>query len=228
MQSIVDQASDAILSLILSNELRAGEPIAIIELSGRLGTSHVPVREALRRLEGQGLVEFRRGRRPRIAPIHHDEFEAVYSLRELIEGDVARRSAGKFEAAHAAQAEHLLADLERALAGGDVASIYRAHAAFHLCLLPAANAWDARLLGELWTASERYIQLYLGSRTRSVAVEEIIGLHRELLDDAAGKADISAAVVGHVRASRDYLADAVRRASGVDASGNETSTPQVG
>jgi DNA-binding GntR family transcriptional regulator len=57
MRSLVDEATAALRASILSGEIRAGERIRIRELEDRLGISRIPIREALRRLEAEGLVK---------------------------------------------------------------------------------------------------------------------------------------------------------------------------
>src|SRR5215211_6920343 len=84
-QSVVDQVTETVLAMVLEGVLPPGEEVAIQDLSGRLGVSHVPVREALRRLESRGLVIFRRGRRPQVAPISLDDFDEVFRIRRLLE-----------------------------------------------------------------------------------------------------------------------------------------------
>jgi DNA-binding GntR family transcriptional regulator len=214
--SVVDQVAEAILGLILSNDLAQGEPVAIQDLSKRLGVSHVPVREALRRLEGRGLVQFRRGKRPQISPITFGEFEDIYHLRALIEGDVSARSADLMTPMVVAELTSTLDEFERILIKSNAFDVYSAHSRFHSLLLPGATDWDRRVLEELWTASERYIQLYVGARPDQYAVDTIVAAHRRLLS-AARSGDnktISEAVIHHVHESRVSMLASVLGASG--------------
>lgn len=210
--SVVDQVAAQILSMILSNELIAGDPIAIQGLSQRLGVSHVPVREALRRLEGRGLVEFRRGRRPTISTVSRADLDGMFHLREIIETDAARRSVELVTADTRRQWERDIADLHTALQGGDAGAIYTAHSRLHLDLLPGATTWDRRVLEQLWTASERYIQRYMGVRPGPAAIATIIDLHRELIDAASDPHQLVEAVAQHLRDSHERLAETVESA----------------
>jgi DNA-binding GntR family transcriptional regulator len=213
-QSVVDQVASSILSLILSNELEPGEPIAIQKLSIRLGASHVPIREALRRLEGKGLVEFRRGRRPRIAPIDQRDFDSIFALREVVERDVARRSSAMMTPSILSQAESVLSDFQRILTHGNALEVYLAHSRFHLLLLPAASVWDRRIMEQLWTASERYIQMYVGYDLNKRR-DSIIELHRDLLNEAVeGDSEgLETATVEHIRRSHTIMASSVAKAA---------------
>ena len=58
--SLVDQATVQIRRSIIRGELKAGDRFSIIELANRLDISHIPVREALRRLESEGSVDLNR------------------------------------------------------------------------------------------------------------------------------------------------------------------------
>lgn len=203
--SVVDQVASSILTLILSNELAPGDPIAIKQLSNRLGVSHVPIREALRRLEGRGLVVFRRGRRPTIAPIGVEDLDSLFILRELVEGGVARRSSDSAVSARKAELDSALTDLRVALEQGDAVDVYGAHSRLHFALLPDATDWDRRVLDQLWTAAERYIQLYMGFQPAPEAVETIVGLHEQLIKDAVEPGNLAAAIVDHIRTSHAFL-----------------------
>src|SRR5208282_889332 len=66
--SVVDQVSGEIRRSILSGALRPGQQFSLREIASQLGVSFIPVREALRQLEAQGLVVTRPGRSASVAP----------------------------------------------------------------------------------------------------------------------------------------------------------------
>lgn len=208
-QSIVDQVTDTLLAMVLEGVLPPGEEVAIQKLSAHLGVSHVPVREALRRLESRGLMIFRRGRRPQVAPISVDDFDDVFRIRRLLEADAAERSArlftdGRIESLNALASEFRVA-LKRDRAPMVVPSL---HANLHFALLPGASGWDRQILEQLWDASERYIQLFVKhSSTTSDGVERIIADHDRLIA-AAGHTSPSRyrkTVVEHIDISIEAL-----------------------
>ena len=86
-ESTVDRVTVELPRSILAGTLRPGEPFSITDISEQLGVSHIPVREALRRLEGQGLVQLRAGRSAIVAPLDEEELRSVYRLRRLLEAD---------------------------------------------------------------------------------------------------------------------------------------------
>lgn len=146
---------------ILSGGLAPGQEFSLRELAEMLRVSIIPVREALRSLESQGLVHMRPGRSAIVAPLDLDELQSIYRLRRRLEPEIAQRSCRLIPDAE-------LDRLEReANEFGDenltMNEIYEAHHAWHLALLaPAATSWDIRILLTLWRAAERYIRIGFG------------------------------------------------------------------
>lgn len=161
-RSVVEQVTAEIRRAIISGRLEPGQEFSLRELAGQLGVSFIPVREALRSLENEGLVQTRPGRSAVVAPVHLDDLHGIYRLRHRLEPEIARRSC-------LVLTDGLLDDLEKEAASFGrqelgIDEVYEAHQAFHLALLaPAATDWDVRTLTTLWRAAERYIRI--GFRT---------------------------------------------------------------
>ncbi len=152
-RSAVDLVTAEIRRAVLTGALPPGEQFSIRELARQLGVSHIPVREALRRLEGQGLVILTQARSAAVAPLSEADLTAIYRLRLRIEPDLAGRSAGLATPAW-------VRDLGDALEESRHENPDRAwegHYRFHeLLVTPAASSWDIRILHTLWSAAERY------------------------------------------------------------------------
>lgn len=208
-QSVVDQVTESVLVMILAGELPPGNEVAIKDLSDQLNVSHVPVREALRRLESRGLVVFRRGRRPQIASADVKDFDEIYRLRRTIEVEVASRSEGVFTESRLAIIEKLMADLRASLQRDTtLPASLSVHSQLHLALLPAASRWDLQILKQLWDATERYLQLYLThERRQPQVVNRIVAVHQKLVDVAkTGDATALACCVGeHIDGSTNSI-----------------------
>src|SRR4051794_9229665 len=158
--SIPDRVTAELRRSILRGDLAPGQTFSLREIAGRLGVSFIPVREALRNLEGEGLVVMHPGRSAMVAPLDLDDLHAIYRLRRTLEPELARRSC------------LLVSDEEltrlRAQATGfgeehrSMDDIYEGHLAFHLALFaPAATAWDERILLTLWRAAGRALRIRL-------------------------------------------------------------------
>jgi DNA-binding GntR family transcriptional regulator len=79
-----------LIRLIERGELKAGARLREVELAKRIGVSRTPVREALARLEEQGLVENEGSRGMVVAELDHRAITELYAMREVLEGTAAR------------------------------------------------------------------------------------------------------------------------------------------
>ena len=91
--SVVSLAYDRIRSLILSGDVAPGTRLGQVDLAERLGVSRTPVREALRRLTGEGLVDFEDQRGFRVAELALDDVVRRLEVRVLFEPGAARMAA---------------------------------------------------------------------------------------------------------------------------------------
>ena len=182
-RSAVDLVTAEIRRAVLTGALPAGEQFSIRELARQLGVSHIPIREALRRLEGQGLVVLSQARSAAVAPLSVEDLAAIYRLRLRIEPDLAGRSAAVATPAWVAELERTLEQSRHE----DPDRAWQGHYDFHEQLVtPAASTWDLRLLHTLWTAAERYTLLVFDP----IVVDDAerahrYSRHRRLFDRAA-------------------------------------------
>jgi DNA-binding GntR family transcriptional regulator len=183
--SVTDSVFHEIRRSILSGDLRPGEEFSQRGLAESLDVSFIPVREALRRLEGQGLVVNGQGKSSRVAPLSHDDLHGIYRLRRQLEPEIASRACSLLSASELDR----LVDVAHSFAdeAANVDDVYEAHHEFHRALLaPAATAWDLSTLETLWRAAERYIRLAFSARdddphehrNRSQAHGELVDAYR--------------------------------------------------
>ena len=196
-RSVTELVTAELRRSILSGALAPGQSFSLREIAGMLNVSFIPVREALRNLENEGLVLIQPGRSATVAPINLEDLQAIYRLRRLLEPDLARRSAADLRRGLdrlAAQAVEF-GDENRSMD-----AIYDGHHEFHLALLgPAATPWDTRMLTMLWRAAERYVRIGFGlldpdpdeHARRRRAHAELIAVFRRRDPDAAAQAVFS-------------------------------------
>lgn len=205
--SAVDLVTSEIRRAVLTGALRGGEQFSIRDLAAQLGVSHIPIREALRRLEAQGLIVMRQARSASVAPLSTSDLTAIYRLRYVIELPLAGASAGRRGPAEIAR----LDDLLEASRDHDPEIAWQAHYDFHEALVhPAANAWDERMLHTLWTAAERYTHLVFDPTQISNAERRRRYDTHRLLRDAALVEDGSAmaeALREHLSANEERIRD---------------------
>jgi GntR family transcriptional regulator, vanillate catabolism transcriptional regulator len=110
--SLAEQARESIRTAILDGTLAPEARITIEELAGELGISRTPIREALKALEGEGLIQLMPHRGAIVARFARDELDHRYSIRAMLEGYAA-------ELACVADPEGMAVALERICARAD-------------------------------------------------------------------------------------------------------------
>jgi DNA-binding GntR family transcriptional regulator len=182
---------------IATGKMQPGSRVREVEIAERLGISRTPVREALRRLEADGLVTHVPHMGAVVAQLDHNAVIELYGMREVLEGTAAR-----FAARHASEAEvQDLVDLvatEMDLAS-DPAALAQINRAFHTALYHAGhNQFLLKALGALSDA-----MILLGGTTLAVesrsttAHEEHTAMVKAIADRDADAADEAARV--HIR-----------------------------
>ena len=106
-------AYGALLDMILRGTIAAGELVTERQIAARLGMSRTPVREAVRRLEGEGTLERQRDGALIVRPYSMEEFLQALAVRRLLEGEAARLAAGKVAPAVLAAARERTERLRR-------------------------------------------------------------------------------------------------------------------
>lgn len=180
--SAADRVADELRASILSSRLKAGQEFSLRQVANKLGVSFIPVREALRTLEAEGLLITRRGRSASVIPLSHEELDSAFRLRKQIEPELAGIAATLHSPEDLDKLESLLVVCKDPTTSPDLHAT--AHIDFHLGLLrPAATSMDKRVLTSLIRATSRYARLVmepLGSPPEQHLAEGPI--HRKLLE----------------------------------------------
>ena len=156
--SAVDRVTAEVRRLVLNGSMAPGSSFSIADLSDRLRVSAIPVREALRRLDAQGLILLRPGRSAIVNPLDVNELRGIYRLRRAIEPDLAARSCNLLGPSDRDRLDDLLEAYGQPR--DDAEELWGIHHDLHLGLLqPAASSWDLRILSQLWHASDRYTRI---------------------------------------------------------------------
>ncbi|WP_369142525.1 GntR family transcriptional regulator [Streptomyces sp. R44] len=159
---------------ITSGELRPGGPIRQEALAARFEVSRVPLREALKALEAEGLVVHHVHRGYFVAELSLDDLEEIYRIRELLETEAVRMAVRWMPDGTVATLERIQREVERAAGDGDVAAMAAANRLFHFTLIDASGMPRlVRLITTLWDATDAYRSLYYTEPThRKQAVRE--------------------------------------------------------
>lgn len=122
MAKAAEAAYSAIRDGILSGELARGQRLREEVLASRVGVSRTPVREALRRLDAEGLVEFTPNRGARVTAWSEQELDDLYDIRALLEGHGARLAATRVTDEQLDVLCELAAEMERLARRGSSAA----------------------------------------------------------------------------------------------------------
>ncbi len=162
-------ALDRLREAILEGRMQPAERLVERTLSDRLGVSRSVIREVLRNLESEGLVETT-GSGPRLATISRDEARQVYEIRGQLESSAAAACARATTPAIVAQLESALSALSDAHVKGSTIDALRATNVFYEAMFLGGGhtiAWDvvARLFGRI----SRMRAMTLGTDGRKAA-----------------------------------------------------------
>jgi len=159
-RSLVDELAERLRQAILTGRIPAGARIRVAELQSRYGVSQIPIREAIRRLEAEALVESEPHRGARAASMSLKQLDDLYDLRRLIEIGVARRAVERHtpESLHQVAADVEL--LDRIYDTDERDEFEALHRHFHWSLLaPGATDEIERVLQGIWQRTGRYVRL---------------------------------------------------------------------
>jgi DNA-binding GntR family transcriptional regulator len=205
-QSLVDKVTHVVRQSIVEGRTRPGEALSISDLAIDLGVSPSPVREALQRLAGQGLVELRPARTPIVAPLELEDLHEIYRLRLLLEVDAVARACPQLTDE---DLRDLKAEFEAmTTAPADSDHFWDSHDAFHQILWrPVFTERLSRLITQLWQAGQRYLRVVYGE-TDALQKHSPLERHLPLLEAARARDGVimRAALTEHLASSEGELA----------------------
>src|ERR1700735_5621356 len=116
---------------ILDGTLSPGTKLSQVSRAAQLGISRTPLREVLRMLQEEGLVEIEPNQRTRVAGLDPAALDDVYASRILLETLALSMTIGKFGTKERAEAKRLLTAMRRAAKNEDFELWFRTHGDFH-------------------------------------------------------------------------------------------------
>lgn len=153
---------EAVRERILHGEYAEGTPLRQDAIAAELGVSRIPVREALRQLEAEGLVSFKPHVGAIVSSLSLDEIREVFELRAVIEADLLRRAFPHLTRKEMDRAEAVLDQYEAALAAGDVRAWGILNWQFHSTLYqPERHPLSIGIVQQLHQHSDRYQRMQL-------------------------------------------------------------------
>jgi DNA-binding GntR family transcriptional regulator len=169
-----DQVADAVRELLLSGALPPGAPAREIEIAEKLGVSRNPVREALIRLQEEGLLVSNGPQKGlRVLELDEPYLEEIYSLRALLEGYAAELAAKNRSLRHLADMKEIAREMGNASMRGDINTLVSLDSSFHQVSVTASGH---KLLVEAWMRAQN--QFRFATRFAVDAIYGIDGLDR--------------------------------------------------
>ncbi|MFH0411777.1 GntR family transcriptional regulator [Corynebacterium sp. L4756] len=201
---VSDRAFEALYQAIMSGELDAGQRLQVRELAESLGTSMMPVREALNRLEEFGLVETLPYKGAVVKSFTLEELLEIYSLRKVLESEAIVRGVAHVDAQCVAELSAQLENIEDALKAHDPARFLDAEEGMLTCVFErAGNQTLMDFIRTLWARS-RYYKL--------VGVKEIFAQDEVALLADEARAFVTAASLKDEAQTLEALHAALKRA----------------
>jgi DNA-binding GntR family transcriptional regulator len=204
VRNLSDQLVEYVRSEILSGAVPDNEPIRQDVLASRLGVSKIPLREALTKLEQEGLLRSQANRGFFVRALSAEEAEEVFELRHKLEPATVALAAVKASADEqaAARAAFEKVDEVTRLQADKVGEPNRR---FHLALIrPAGKPLTTGILERLHVLSERYVRKRLESRQH---VDRAADEHRAIIEAwlARDERKVAALTRNHISVTMRHL-----------------------
>jgi DNA-binding GntR family transcriptional regulator len=151
-QNVADRVTVELREAIFSGELEPGERLVERKLADRLGTSHIPVREALTRLTEEGLVERLPHRGARVVALTHRDLEEISSLRTLLEQFAVVRVQQSWDEAKDARLRKIVQQMVQAAERGNSPRVFELDRRFH---------------EQIWEMADHHMLMALNAQLRS-------------------------------------------------------------
>jgi len=195
---------------IVAGDLPFGARLVIEDLAMRYGVSHMPIREALRVLHGEGLVVIEHNRGARVRPIYRGFIEDLFDMRCAIEMMLARRAAERRTPAHLDALREAAASLEARVAAGEPSSVPAANRNFHALVNDAAgNPGALPIVESHWLLLAALLKRYGYGDER---FQRVIDEHQQLIQAIERRDGHSASLLmgAHIEKAKNNL---MRRAA---------------
>lgn len=191
---------------ILQGTLAPGERIRQEEVAEDFGASRLPVRDALRRLEADGLVTIVANTGAWVSKLTEAECADAYQIRERLEPLLLEQGMLRLDEDEIKELEELASKMEQA---EDVESFLRLDREFHLLTYSEAPAGMVRdLVERLWNTTQHYRRAF--AQINGIDKSSVTHMEHRLIIDSIKRKDIEEAqrvLAGHIRRTRTSLID---------------------
>lgn len=150
-QTSVEHATQLLREAIVRGRFGPGERIKITEAASHLGVGTMPVREALRKLEGEGLVSIMANRGATVRAVNRQFIEDIYEVRTTLEVMIMGRCIERLTLSRIAALDDLVTRHRQAMGAGDVVTMTHISRSLHTMLFEVAGNVEAtRIFQREW------------------------------------------------------------------------------
>ena len=178
-QALYLQVADKLRDQIYQHELTPGDPIDEMALCERYGISRTPLREALKVLSSEGLIELIPRRGSFVRSMDIEELNELFPVMAVLEGLCAREAVEKCTPTDLQQLEKMHEKLENFVKEGNIDAYYEQNFVFHQAVQDlSGNKWLQRVIGDLRKVLRlaRHMQLTIPGR-----LQESLEEHRQIM-----------------------------------------------
>jgi DNA-binding GntR family transcriptional regulator len=202
---LTDRIADALRERILTMQLRPGVRLNVDDLRVMYDSSHIPIREALQRLEAEGLVTRLPNKGTHVAALNNSDALDLIDLRAQLEPMVATRALARRTANHVTVARRALARLQKLDNKHKVPEFAEAHQEYHRSLLqPGLTPVYERHLTMIWQGLNRHMRYFYTIPEFSLAGSE---QHEQMLALwTSGNPAFVTALSHHIATARSAIA----------------------
>jgi DNA-binding GntR family transcriptional regulator len=179
-QNLAAMLVDDLRKRLLSGEFSGGTLLRQEQLAQEYGVSRMPVREALRQLDSEGLVIMQANRGATVSELSMAEIDEIFDLRAVLELDLLKRAIPNMTRASIDKSRRILDELDEAYTTRDIAQWGALNGKFHMSLYePSGRSISLSLVNRISLQVDRYLRLQI-SRTDAMIDGSVE--HKAMLD----------------------------------------------
>ncbi len=183
--SLADKVFKKLEEEILNGALKAGENLTELHVSARLGVSRTPVREAIHRLEQEGLVQLTPNKGAVVVGVSETDLRDIYAIRMKLEGLASRWAAQQITEEGIKALRDILELQEFYTAKGDLEQLRNLDSQFHECIYEICGSRTLRqTLSSLHHSVQRYRKMSFATKGRA---QKVMGEHQRIVDAIAAQ-----------------------------------------
>ena len=200
-----DVVFENLRSAILEGKLKSGQRLMEVQLAEQLGVSRTPVREAIRKLELEGLVVMLPRKGAYVANISVKDLMDVLEIRACLEGLGASLAAERRDDEDIKKLESIEKEFEDAVRTQNIEILLKKDVEFHECIFEAANNKKLeKMINSIWEQVQRFRTTYVSDYNASMS---LLDEHQAILKaiKEANVADAKKFAIEHIEKAEQFM-----------------------